>query len=163
MLLIQKLRLQRGWSQQQLAELSGLSTRTVQRLEGGQRASVETLKSLAAVFDIEFSSLQEEPDMNESSAQTSPNPGTTSDEILALQHVNKLKRFYFSVFLYLIVVTVLGAYTLITSQSLVTLGWVALGWGVAILARAVYTFELLPIFSAKWEKRQVEKRLGRPL
>ncbi|MES1189649.1 MAG: helix-turn-helix domain-containing protein [Steroidobacter sp.] len=163
MLLIQKLRLQRGWSQQQLAELSGLSTRTIQRLEGGQRASVETLKSLAAVFEIEFSSLQEEPEMNESTTPTATRPSASADEILALQHVNKLKRFYFSVFLYLIVLSALGIYTVTTSQSLMTLAWVALGWGVAILARAIYTFELLPIFSAKWEKRQVEKRLGRPL
>lgn len=32
-ILIQKLRLQHGWSQQQLADLSGLSVRTIQRLE----------------------------------------------------------------------------------------------------------------------------------
>ena len=163
MLLIQKLRLQRGWSQQQLAELSGLNVRTIQRLEGGQRASVETLKSLAAVFEIDFSSLQEEPDMNTSTTPTPSEPGTSADEILALQHVNKLKKFYYSIFLYVIVITLLGAYTFITSQSVMTLVWVALGWGGALLARAVYTFELLPVFSAKWEKRQVEKRLGRPL
>jgi transcriptional regulator with XRE-family HTH domain len=54
-MLIQKLRLQRGWSQQQLADLSGLSVRTIQRLEKGQDASVESLKSLAAVFEIDFS------------------------------------------------------------------------------------------------------------
>ena len=53
--LIQKLRLQRGWSQQQLADLSGLSVRTIQCLEKGQDASVESLKSLAAVFEIDFS------------------------------------------------------------------------------------------------------------
>ncbi|WP_216819982.1 helix-turn-helix domain-containing protein [Zoogloea sp. LCSB751] len=40
-MLVQKLRLQRGWSQQQLAELSGLSARTIQRIEGGQTASAE--------------------------------------------------------------------------------------------------------------------------
>ncbi len=44
-MLIQKLRLQRGWSQQQLADLSGLSVRTIQRLEKGQDASTESLKS----------------------------------------------------------------------------------------------------------------------
>ena len=57
-MLIQKLRLQRGWSQQQLADLSGLSVRTIQRLEQGQVASTESLKSLAAVFEIDFSTLQ---------------------------------------------------------------------------------------------------------
>ena len=59
---IQKLRLQRGWSQEQLAELSGLSTRTIQRLERGQPASLETLKALAAVFDVDLTTLKE-PDM----------------------------------------------------------------------------------------------------
>src|SRR5690348_13551302 len=54
-MLIQKLRLQRGWSQEQLAELSGLSVRTIQRLERGETASVESLKSLGAVFEIDFS------------------------------------------------------------------------------------------------------------
>ena len=53
-MLVQKLRLQRGWSQSQLAELSGLSTRTIQRIESGQSASTETLKSLASVFEIDF-------------------------------------------------------------------------------------------------------------
>lgn len=49
-MLIQKLRLQRGWSQQQLADLSGLSVRTIQRLEKGQDASVESLKSLGYAY-----------------------------------------------------------------------------------------------------------------
>jgi transcriptional regulator with XRE-family HTH domain len=73
-MLIQKLRLQRGWSQQQLADLSGLSVRTIQRLKKGQDASTESLKSLAAVFEIDFSQLQR-TDMstaNDTLAPTSP-------------------------------------------------------------------------------------------
>ena len=35
---VQKLRLKKGWSQQQLADFSGLSVRTVQRIEAGQPA-----------------------------------------------------------------------------------------------------------------------------
>lgn len=38
-MIIRKLRLQRGWSQEQLAELTGLSTRTIQRIERGQPCS----------------------------------------------------------------------------------------------------------------------------
>jgi transcriptional regulator with XRE-family HTH domain len=57
-MLVQKLRLQRGWSQQQLAELSGLNVRTIQRIEKGQEPSVESLKSLAAVFNVDFSTQQ---------------------------------------------------------------------------------------------------------
>jgi transcriptional regulator with XRE-family HTH domain len=58
---IQKLRLQRGWSQQQRAELSGLSSRTIQRIENGQPASAEALKSRASVFEIDFTTLTSEP------------------------------------------------------------------------------------------------------
>lgn len=42
-MLVQKLRLQRSWSQEQLAAVSGLSVRTIQRIERGQSASLETL------------------------------------------------------------------------------------------------------------------------
>jgi len=45
---------ERGWSQQRLAELSGLSFRTIQRIENGQPASAEPLKSLASVFEVDF-------------------------------------------------------------------------------------------------------------
>src|SRR5205814_6188705 len=53
-MLIQKLRLKRGWSQQQLADASGLSVRTIQRIENGAAASTESLKCLAAVFEVDF-------------------------------------------------------------------------------------------------------------
>jgi transcriptional regulator with XRE-family HTH domain len=45
------MRLERHWSQEQLAEMSGLSVRTIQRIENGENAGLESLKSLAAVFD----------------------------------------------------------------------------------------------------------------
>jgi Predicted transcription factor, homolog of eukaryotic MBF1 len=35
-MIVRKLRLQRGWSQDQLAQLSDLSIRTIQRIERGQ-------------------------------------------------------------------------------------------------------------------------------
>ena len=45
-------RQKRAWTQERLAEASGLSTRTVQRLECGEAPSAETLKMLAAAFGI---------------------------------------------------------------------------------------------------------------
>ena len=48
---IQQRRLENGWSQEELARHSGLSTRTIQRIEGGQKAGLESLKCLAAVFE----------------------------------------------------------------------------------------------------------------
>lgn len=49
---IRELRLGRQWSQEQLAAACGLNLRTVQRLEASGRASVESLRSLAAVFEV---------------------------------------------------------------------------------------------------------------
>lgn len=52
--MIKKLRKQNHYSQEQLAILAGVSLRTIQRIESGHSASLETLKSLAAVFEVEI-------------------------------------------------------------------------------------------------------------
>ncbi|MCH8248087.1 MAG: helix-turn-helix transcriptional regulator [Proteobacteria bacterium] len=57
---IRELRKQKYWSQDQLAQMSGLSIRTIQRIERDQKAGLESLKALSAVFDIEISELQRE-------------------------------------------------------------------------------------------------------
>lgn len=49
---LRSLRADRQWSQDQLAELSGLNLRTVQRLEAGAKISTESLRALAAVFEV---------------------------------------------------------------------------------------------------------------
>jgi transcriptional regulator with XRE-family HTH domain len=43
----------RHWSQEQLAEISGLNVRTIQRVEQGQAASLDTRRALAAAFEFE--------------------------------------------------------------------------------------------------------------
>jgi transcriptional regulator with XRE-family HTH domain len=153
---VQKLRLQHGWPQQQLAELSGLSARTIQRIENGQPASAESLKSLASVFEIDFLSLTSEQDMAISTT-------SKQDEQLALAKVRKLKGFYIHLVQYVLVITVLSIVNLATHPSKLWFLWPALGWGIGILAHAAATFEVIPFFGAEWERKQVEKRLGRPL
>jgi len=59
-MIVKKLREKQNWSQEQLAIMSGLSTRTIQRIESGNKASLESLKSLASVFEIDISKLKEE-------------------------------------------------------------------------------------------------------
>lgn len=51
--LVKKLRTTRNWSQEQLSEVCGLSLRTIQRLENSGSASIESVRALAAVFEIE--------------------------------------------------------------------------------------------------------------
>ena len=55
--LVKKLRSAKNWSQEQLSEESGLSLRTIQRLENGDNASIESVRALAAVFKIDPSEL----------------------------------------------------------------------------------------------------------
>ncbi len=50
--LIRKLRQEKLWSQEELAKACGLSLRTIQRLENSGSGSVETVRALAAVFEV---------------------------------------------------------------------------------------------------------------
>lgn len=161
---VQKLRLQRGWSQQQLAELSGLSVRTIQRIENGSAASTESLKSLASVFEIDFSTLSSEPAMPDTLTSPSTHtPSASQQEQLALLEVRKLKGFYLHLAQYVVVIAALCAINLLTTPHRLWFYWAALGWGIGILAHAATIFGWLPFLGVDWEKRQVEKRLGRPL
>lgn len=54
---LRELRLARQWSQDQLATLSGLNLRTIQRLESGAKISNESLSALAAVLEVPADSL----------------------------------------------------------------------------------------------------------
>jgi len=156
-MLVQKLRLQRGWSQQQLAELSGLNIRTIQRIEKGQEPSVESLKSLAAVFNVEFSTLKEQGMDNVISESQS------AEEILAFNQVRKLKGFYIHLAQYVLVIAVLTVINALTTPNRWWVQWVIMGWGVGVFFHWLQISERFSLFGSKWEKEQVEKRLGRKL
>jgi transcriptional regulator with XRE-family HTH domain len=166
-MLVQKLRLKRGWSQQQLAEASGLSVRTVQRIEAGQPASTETLKSLAAVFEVDFSSLDPQP---EQPAMTSTSTTTASPQILAerqeaeaFAHVRRLRGFYMHPMRYVVIILGLWGVNLIVSPHRLWVLYVMGGWGIGLLAHAFSVLRPDWLLGPQWERRQVEKRLGRPL
>lgn len=54
---VKALRTERGWTQQQLADICALSLRTIQRVEVHGLASHETINALAAAFQISRASL----------------------------------------------------------------------------------------------------------
>ena len=58
--IVRRLRTERGWSQDQLAIASGLSLRTIQRVEAEGIASMDTAVSLAATYEIRLIELQED-------------------------------------------------------------------------------------------------------
>ncbi|PSV01349.1 2TM domain-containing protein [Photobacterium leiognathi] len=155
-MIIRKLRLQRGWSQEQLSQLSGLSIRTIQRIEQGQKAGLESLKSLAAVFEIQVSDLQMEPPMNKEIT-------ITEDEKQALEYVKGIKSFYSNLTSYVLVIGMLFVINYFTSPDYWWAVWPALGWGIGIVSHALSAFEVVNVFGPDWERKQVEKRLGRKL
>lgn len=204
-LIVQKLRLQRGWSQQQLAELSGLSSRTIQRIEGGQKATAESLKSLAAVFEVDFQALRSAldespalsasvasvpfaqplplpqegtaPDRAEMPAMTSTNLPFTprdatpddflkdmpADEVQAFRDVRRLRGFYIHALQYVFVITGLVILNATLSPGRWWAHWPALGWGIGLAAHGLAIWKRNPILGAEWERRQIERRIGRKL
>ena len=59
-MILKKLRKSRNWTQEQLANMSGLNVRTIQRIESGKKAGLESLKSLASVLEVTISTLEQE-------------------------------------------------------------------------------------------------------
>jgi len=160
-LLIQKLRLQRGWSQEQLAELTCLSVRTIQRIERGQNPSAESLKAIAAVLDVEFGALRE--------AHMTP-PGdrpadrnVSADEALALARVRKIKGFYMHIVEYVLIIGFLAVMNVAFYPGHFWVAWAAIPWALVLALQGLRVFDRIPFLNGDWERRQVEKYLGRKL
>jgi len=155
-MIVRKLRLQRGWSQEQLAEMSDLSVRTIQRAERGQSIGSESLKSLAAVFEVQISDLKQEKTMT---AQDY----SAEEERTAIEYVRDLKGFYTHLISYVAIMGGLVLIDLFTSPGTFWAVWPMLGWGIGVLVHGVNVFEMTSFFGPDWEKKQIEKRLDRKL
>jgi transcriptional regulator with XRE-family HTH domain len=59
-MILKQMRISRHLSQEQLAQISGLNVRTIQRIESGKNASVESLKCIAAALDVDVTTLNQE-------------------------------------------------------------------------------------------------------
>jgi transcriptional regulator with XRE-family HTH domain len=155
-MVVRKLRLQRGWSQEHLAELTGLSVRTIQRIERGHKPGLETQRALAAVFEIELQALTEEAAMPQDAAMT-------YEEQQALEYVRDLKGFYHHLAMYVVIVGALFVVNYLSSPHYYWAWWAAMGWGIGVASHAISVFEVFNFLGAEWERKQVEKRLGRKL
>ena len=184
-MIIRKLRLDKGLSQEQLADMAGISTRTLQRLERGAKASPETLKCLAAVLEVEFNNLREEqikmtkdttkpqPPLDASaqsaaSAPDSPKPETelalpelSQEEREAMEYVRDIKAFYTHALAYGCVMGFLLAVNVILYPGRINVFWPAFGWGIGLFIHALSTFEVFNFLGDDWEKKQIKKRLTR--
>jgi len=83
---LKEIRNQKNWSQDELAQLSGLSLRTIQRIEQSHTAGLDSLKSLAAALDVDVADLQKE--------LSKPKGNTDTDLEKIGADKNRILRFY---------------------------------------------------------------------
>lgn len=104
--IIKKMRSDKSWSQEQLSELSGLSLRTIQRLESGGNASLESLRALAAAFKVDANQLMHD----ERQASITPFDAVKTGLMSFTDFSGKASRYeYWWFFLFVVFVMALGA------------------------------------------------------
>jgi hypothetical protein len=64
---------------------------------------------------------------------------------------------------YVLVVALLAVINALTTPNHWWVQWVVMGWGVGVFFHWLQISERFSLFGSKWEKEQVEKRLGRKL
>ncbi len=138
---IKKMRLERHWSQDQLAEMSGLSIRTVQRIENGGNANLESLKSLGAVFETNI---------------------TDSDKKVEIEQIRKEEEYVQNIigFYKLLAIAILSLvvpFILAVSDSAnwIVFLWILLSWAVLL---AIYSLNVFDFFGDEWKRKLINNR-----
>jgi XRE family transcriptional regulator, regulator of sulfur utilization len=152
-MIIRKLRLKNGWSQSQLAEMAGVTTRTIQRIEQGHKPSMETCKALASVFEVDLSHLQAEEKPMQDDSQLK------ADEQQALLYAKRMKEFYE----FLVTYVVLAAVFLVAFHGEPVVYIIFAGLGAGLVVQGLIAFEVISFMSPGWERRLAERKLGRKL
>ena len=77
---LRELRKEKGWSQEDLSGFSGLSVKTINRVENGHvTPSVETAKALAAVFELPFAGFLSSAEGSSPSGQQASNANSSPE------------------------------------------------------------------------------------
>lgn len=160
-MIIQKLRVDRGWSQEELAAHSGLSVRTIQRIENGKRASLESLKCLAAVFETQVSELIQEIPMNDTQTSNEYFPDHAEVEQEAIEYVTNLKAFNLNWIIFIIVMPFMYWLNIKLTPGFLWVWFLAAVWILAMALQAVLIFGLFSEIAGAWEQRQFQKYMSR--
>ncbi len=114
-MIIKNLRLENGWSQEKLADLTNLSTRTIQRIEKDDNASLESLNLLASTFKLDIKELQER--LKNKDNQTTNQNKTKKDKKIVI---------------FILVNLMLFTINMITSTEHLWFIYPLLGWGIPL-------------------------------
>jgi transcriptional regulator with XRE-family HTH domain len=162
-MIVRKLRLRKGWSQDQLAEMADVSVRTIQRIERGHNPSLETAKALAAVFEVDVTTFISEHDtMNqiEYESTTTANEKIEPEEAEALEYAKGVKDFLSGVLVYIILAIIFfGA----KGFDEPLLYWVFGGVGLGLIVQGLMAVEIIRLPLQHLERKLAERKLGRKL
>jgi transcriptional regulator with XRE-family HTH domain len=114
---IRQLREARGWSQEHLAEVAGLSARTVQRIEAEGKAAPESRMALAAAFGA-------------TPAELGAAPAAAS---LAFPAERKVRGWRRHALVYLLACGGMVLGNILTHGGITWSKWPLLGWGAGLL------------------------------
>ncbi|WP_296316629.1 helix-turn-helix domain-containing protein [Winogradskyella sp. UBA3174] len=136
-----KMRLERHWSQDQLAEMSGLSIRTIQRIENGENAGLESLKSLAAVFEINITDSDKTQEMEQIRKEE--------------EYLQNVKGFY--KLLAIAILSLLAPFIMAVNDSSnwSVFLWILLSWGVIL---GIYSLNVFDFFGEEWKRKMIDKK-----
>jgi transcriptional regulator with XRE-family HTH domain len=140
---IKKMRLERHWSQEQLAEMSGLSIRTIQRIENGENAGLESLKSLASVFETNIVDSDKKEEVEQIRKEE--------------EYVQNVKGFY--------KILVLAIFSLVTFFIIAIFESDSEGWFlffymliVWALFLGIYSINYFDFFGEEWKRKIINKK-----
>lgn len=124
---IKRWREERHWSQEHLADLAGLGLRTIQRVENGEAASQESLKALAAAYNVDVMALAVDPEAESAERELKQNARAVAALRLSL-------GIHFAG--YLIGVATFSAISIGTPDGRFTMLWPLLWWTVGLISHA---------------------------
>ena len=138
---IKEMRLERHWSQDQLAEMSGLSIRTIQRIENGENAGLESLKSLAAVFEINIADSDKNQEMEQIRKEE--------------EYVQNVMGFYklLAVAMLSLVVPLILAISDSSNWSIFL--WMVPTWVVLL---GIYSLNVFDFFGDEWKRKLIKNK-----
>jgi len=138
---IKKMRLDRHWSQDQLAEMSGLSIRTIQRIENGENAGLESLKSLAAVFEINIADSDKKQEMEQIKKEE--------------EYIQNIKGFYKLLAVAILSLVVPLILAINDSSNWSILLWIVLSW---IVLLGIYSLNVFDFLGEEWKRKMINKK-----
>ena len=138
---IKKMRLERHWSQDQLSEMSGLSIRTIQRIEKGENAGLESLKSLAAVFEINIADSDKKKEIEQIRKEE--------------EYVQNVKGFYKLLIIAVLSLVVPFIIAVNDSANWSVFLWILLSWGVIL---GIYSLNVFDFFGEEWKRKIINNK-----